>query len=154
MGTVTPTAMAKAPYTAIGTPTHIPRPADDPRTNPVQLAAAFVSVMEETSSTDSRADNATLRAAPFASQALRDQLATQSITTSQPAVGTNRVTISSAVVTAAAGKSVTVAVLYDRITIISASENFSQQKLLLRIVSLQQGTDGKWLVSAYRLGAN
>ena len=154
METVTPTAMARAPYPAISTPTHIPRPADDTRTNPVQLAAAFVAVMEQTSATDSRADNSTLRAAPLATPALRGLLAAQSVAVQQPAVGTNRVTIRSAVITAAGGKSVTVAVLYDRITIISASENFNQQKLLLRLLRVQRGTDGKWLVAGYQLGAN
>jgi len=41
MGTVTPTAIAKAPFSAIATPTRIARPADVARTSPVQLAAAF-----------------------------------------------------------------------------------------------------------------
>ncbi len=160
METVTPTAMPKAPYPAIATPTRIPRPADTARTNPVQLAAAFVSLMEAPKSTDSRADTATLRATPFATTALREQLAAQSGSAAdqQPGVGYVQVTVRSAVVTGAAltgaAKTVTVAVLYDQLTIISPSSNFNGQKLLLRICTLQKGDDGKWLVSGYRHGAN
>lgn len=161
MATVTPTALPGAPFVGITTPTRIPRPADTGRTDPVQLAAAFVSLIEAPKSTDSRADNATLRATPFATPELSERLSALSVAPSdvQPPVGYVQVTVRSAVITnaapaGAAAKKVTVAVIYDRLTIITATSNYNGQRLLIRLCTLDKGADGKWTVSGYSHGAN
>ena len=140
----------------IATPTVID-PAAAARSDPVRLAAAFVTAYQDRKAIDSQADNYAQRAQALVTPRLLTLLiaqAAQNGASLGPAAGSTRVTIATSTpVSRANGKTLTVMVTYTMATVVRGITISDVDGFGLRI-SLVRQTDGRWLVDGVAAGPN